>query len=132
MIAVPASDCYDILRMNPGKRSGIYWIKLWKSRKSLEVFCDLETDKGGWTVFIYLSTHIYSFMNLFIYHRNFRFVSRVMKYQSKIQSLHFIVIIQILDFVRLACETMNGQCNERGQTNCTVCLSVRLSVFHLL
>lgn len=51
IITAPASDCHDILNMNLGTRTGIYWIKLWKSREMLPVLCDLETADGGWTVY---------------------------------------------------------------------------------
>ncbi|XP_053376702.1 SCO-spondin-like [Mercenaria mercenaria] len=44
-------DCYDIKRKYPDHQSGIYVIKLWKSKKLVSVFCDMDTDNGGWTVF---------------------------------------------------------------------------------
>ncbi|XP_053390901.1 thrombospondin-2-like [Mercenaria mercenaria] len=46
-----ASDCYDILHRNISSKSGVYNIILWRTKQMKEVFCDMETDLGGWTVF---------------------------------------------------------------------------------
>ncbi|XP_045215516.2 techylectin-5A-like [Mercenaria mercenaria] len=45
------SDCKDILQNNIHAKTGVHEIKLWKSRKTLNVFCDMDTAGGGWTVF---------------------------------------------------------------------------------
>ncbi|XP_060584198.1 neurogenic locus notch homolog protein 1-like [Ruditapes philippinarum] len=48
---VPASDCFDIQKMSLGQRNGIYGIRLWKSKVYKEIYCDLDTASGGWSVF---------------------------------------------------------------------------------
>ncbi|XP_045178930.2 microfibril-associated glycoprotein 4-like [Mercenaria mercenaria] len=50
---VPASvtDCKDIFENDCSSPSGLYNVTLWKSKKILTVFCDMETAGGGWTVF---------------------------------------------------------------------------------
>lgn len=42
-------DCYDV-QQNIQNISGIYRIRLDYSAKPIFVFCDMETDEGGWTV----------------------------------------------------------------------------------
>lgn len=47
----PAFTCMDIKTWGAKTaRSGIYWIEL-PSKGPQKVFCDLETDNGGWTLF---------------------------------------------------------------------------------
>ena len=53
-------DCSDVLN-NGHNTSGVYGIYLVKARKSIKVYCDMETDGGGgWLVRArvdYLSTN---------------------------------------------------------------------------
>jgi hypothetical protein len=47
----PALTCADIKKWGPkSSKSGIYWIEL-PAKGPQKVFCDMETDKGGWTLF---------------------------------------------------------------------------------
>ncbi|XP_053408501.1 microfibril-associated glycoprotein 4-like [Mercenaria mercenaria] len=48
---IDCRDCYDIKKKYPDHQSGISVIQLWKSKKLVSVFCDMDTDNGGWTVF---------------------------------------------------------------------------------
>ena len=41
-------DCSDILRRNPAAESGLYTI--YPLGQPHSAFCDMETDRGGWTV----------------------------------------------------------------------------------
>ncbi len=41
-------DCADILQRNPTAGSGVY--NIYPLGESHSVFCDMETDLGGWTV----------------------------------------------------------------------------------
>ncbi|KAI0232777.1 Ryncolin-1 [Lamellibrachia satsuma] len=47
---LPVRDCYDVLK-DGYNVSGMYEIYLDKARKFIKVFCDMETDGGGWLVF---------------------------------------------------------------------------------
>ncbi|XP_060592592.1 uncharacterized protein LOC132747282 [Ruditapes philippinarum] len=50
-IFVPDTDCYDINKHEGKKISGVYNVRLWKTGKVIPVYCDFDTDSGGWTVF---------------------------------------------------------------------------------
>lgn len=47
----PAISCIDIKLWGPeNAKSGLYFIELF-SKGTQRVFCDMETDNGGWTLF---------------------------------------------------------------------------------
>jgi hypothetical protein len=50
LFSVMPTDCTDVKRNFPSATSGQHEIKLWKSRKTLTVVCDMDTEGGGWTV----------------------------------------------------------------------------------
>ncbi|XP_052762552.1 ficolin-2-like [Mya arenaria] len=44
-------SCLDIMRLGIGSSSGVYSVYAPISRRRVQLFCDLETDGGGWIVF---------------------------------------------------------------------------------
>ena len=44
-----AKDCLDILK-DGNTISGVYEVYLDKAQKFVKIFCDLDTDNGGWLV----------------------------------------------------------------------------------
>ena len=46
---LPVRDCHDLLN-DGNKASGVHDIYLDKATKHVQVYCDMETDGGGWLV----------------------------------------------------------------------------------
>ncbi|WAR28961.1 TENR-like protein [Mya arenaria] len=45
------ADCSEIRQHLGIVPSGVYHITTWKRNQNASVFCDMDTDQGGWTVF---------------------------------------------------------------------------------
>jgi len=68
-------DCQDAQKNWPWGKSGVYTIYPKGGNQPVKVYCDMDTDKGGWTVNIYIYTlfiHTYIYLlhmfYIFIYH----------------------------------------------------------------
>jgi len=57
LAALKPRDCSEIY--NFGRRSdGVYKVYSGRPQRQLQVYCDVSTDSGGWTVCI-MQTHFY-------------------------------------------------------------------------
>jgi hypothetical protein len=52
-IIISDEDCYTIKMRGGKQQSGIYKVRLWYTHRDIPVFCDFDTDTGGWTVTLY-------------------------------------------------------------------------------
>ncbi|WAR29942.1 FCN2-like protein [Mya arenaria] len=43
-------DCSDLLKTGRSWPSGVYTMDTWQTQAQVDVFCDMDTDGGGWTV----------------------------------------------------------------------------------
>ena len=48
--ATPAPDCNTLLVVENQKKSGVYWVDGFGAMQPFQVFCDMVTDGGGWTL----------------------------------------------------------------------------------
>ena len=56
-----ANSCLQIKRIKPDAQSGVFKINL-QSNETVDMFCDMETDSGGWTlVWVYTFTQYSQF-----------------------------------------------------------------------
>ena len=46
----PGSDCHSLLVVENQKISGLYWVDGFGTFEPRQVFCDMDTDGGGWTL----------------------------------------------------------------------------------
>ena len=60
------NDCEDYAKYFPGSPSGVYKIVLPESKEIKQVWCDMETDGGNWTVMIVMIQKHSKIQNLLI------------------------------------------------------------------
>ena len=44
------ADCSDLLKFNSTWPTGVYEVSTWRTSTKARVYCDMETNGGGWTV----------------------------------------------------------------------------------
>ncbi|WAR09677.1 hypothetical protein MAR_034753, partial [Mya arenaria] len=42
------NDCSDVLKRGWSRGSGVYKIWLWNTDRIVDVYCDMDTEGGGW------------------------------------------------------------------------------------
>ncbi len=65
-IPTTMTDCYDWLHINGSNSSGIYTINPGYGLEQFDVYCDMITDGGGWTVIQRLIQSVFQ-----LYHRTY-------------------------------------------------------------
>jgi len=57
IIIVLAADCSDLLKINSSLPTGVYEVTTWNTSTKARVYCDMDTEGGGWTVLCLLLSH---------------------------------------------------------------------------
>ncbi|KAL4216670.1 hypothetical protein ACF0H5_024393 [Mactra antiquata] len=66
------TDCSEIKDHIYDAPDGVYTVTLWKTKRSINVFCDMTTNGGGWTVFQNrFDGHVDFFRNFTEYEKGF-------------------------------------------------------------
>jgi hypothetical protein len=50
ILELTATDCTDVLHQSVNPSDGVYNVTTWKTNRTIQVYCDMTTADGGWTV----------------------------------------------------------------------------------